>query len=326
MFIPYDYQLDFLDTVHLFYYSFPPPIKVKYFPIENKQDIADATKITKTYYTHPLDDTSIAKYNQISNLPVYFTTQAEPKVNQANEQGNIFNQSIFTVVIPAIFGLSPEIDDMIYFSSSNVDRLYRVENIEIVNLFESGKIRAFKLSLGIDKHVPDDMNERITTQYEFSFDFYKIFEKKTYDYLYNSIMPLISFNLLQLDVNATSEEYINVLLSYMYQKYKLVFDILIDKLKFSKIDPLTNYQKYDYGLFFDYPTSVNSIPDVQNYNLVQSLVNNLNNTTAYDQYLQDFGNDYLNHTLKPNYNITQLFDRVIFTNYCFKEINTILGI
>jgi len=37
MFIPYDYQLDYLNSLHLFYYSFPPPIKVRYFPVENKQ-------------------------------------------------------------------------------------------------------------------------------------------------------------------------------------------------------------------------------------------------------------------------------------------------
>jgi len=327
MFIPYDYQLDYLNALHLFYYAFPPPIKVRYYSLENKADIAQATEVTKSYYTHPLDDTSIAKYSQIDNLPVYFSTQAEPKVNQANEQGNIFNQNNFTVVIPAIFGLEPEIDDMVYFTSTNVYRLYRVTNIEVVNLFESGQIRAFKIQLDIDKHTPDAMTEdRIGNLYEFSFDFYKIFDKQTYDYLYNSIMPLITFNLAQLDVNATSTEFVNVFLSYLYQKYKFVFDILINKNNFTKMDPLIPYQDYQYSMFFDYPTAVSSIPDVNNFDLIQQLVNNLNNNQPYDQYLPDFANDYVNHTIKPVYNINQLFDRVIFVNYCFKEINLALGI
>jgi len=331
MFIPYDYQLDYLDALHLFYYAFPPPVKTTYYSLSNKQEIAEATETTKSYYTHPLDDTSIAKYAKIEQLPVYFSTQAEPKTNQATDVGNYFNQQEFFVVIPAIFGLEPELDDMIVFSSTNVNRLFRITNIEVVNLFESSPIRSFKIQLSIDKYKPDIMvlDNRVDSHYKFSFDYYKIFSIDDYNYLYTKLFPLLQLNLLRLD-QKTSVEYVNVFLSYLYKKFKLTFDIMINKHNFEKMELLLDYTKYDYSILFEIPYGVQKIPEVNSSDLlnIQNLINNLNQNIEYTEYLSNFSSDYINHTIQPQYEqeISIPLDRIIINFYVFKEINKLLGV
>jgi len=326
MFIPYDYQLDYLKALHTFYYAFPNPIRTIYYPLHNKQALANATDTTKSYYTHPLDDTSIAQYDKINNMPVYFTQPQDPRQNRATETGNLATGNPFTVVIPAIYGVQPEIDDFIYFSSTGAKRMYRVSNVEYVNLFEQSNLRGYKVEIVVDKHYGNDAIEtRVVTEYDFSFEFSRILRYDYFDELTNNLLPLVMFNLLKLD-QKTRYEYVDVFLSKFYQEYKVYMDVIINKGEYQYLDLLKDYKQYDYSFLFEMPDVVTNIPNVNNLPDVKNCVKNLNSKQICE-LLPTFSQDYIDSNIQVQYESEISNDpmrRIIVIKYSLDAMKSII--
>lgn len=327
MFIPYDYQIDYLKALHTFYYAYPNPIRILYYALDNKQQISDATSTTKSYYSHPLDDTSIAMYNKINNFPVYFTQPQDPRQNRATETGNLATGMPFTVVIPAIYGLQPEIDDFLYFTSTGANRMYRVINIEYVNLFEQSNLRAYKIELQPDKYYGNsEIETRVTTEFDFMFEFSRILRYDKYDLVNDKLLPLLMFNLLKLDTK-TRPEFVDVFLSKFYQDYLVYFDVILNKGEYQYFNLFfKDYMSKDYAHLFQMPDVVMSIDGVDNINDVKACVKNINSNTVCD-LLPTFSQDYFDQTLQPQYEaeIAQSqIKRIIIIKYCFDLLKTII--
>ena len=327
MFIPYDYQIDYLKALHTFYYAYPNPIRILYYSLADKQEIANATETTKSYYSHPLDDTSIATYNKINNFPVYFTQPQDPRQNRATETGNLATGAPFTVVIPAIYGLQPEIDDFLYFTSTGAGRMFRVINIEYVNLFEQSNLRAFKIEIQPDKYYENIVIEkRVTTEFDFMFEFSRILRYDNFDLVNDKLLPLIMFNLLKLDTK-TRPEYVDVFLTKFYTDYLLYFDVILNKGEYQYFNLFfKDYLSKDYAHLFQMPDVVLNIKDVNNLEQIKSCVKNINSNTNCD-LLPTFSSDYIARTLKPQYEaeIKQSpIARIIIIKYCFDLLKTII--
>ena len=271
MHTPIDYQLDYLNAQHLIYYAFPPKYNLTYYKLSNKDALDVATQKTTSLYSHILDDTSIAEFYKIENVPVYFTESSNKQLN-AQEYGTIFNQQQMSIVLPAIYGIEPTVGEFIVFSTTEtIDRLYVIENIEISNIHELGDLRYYKLILKIDKNATTDVfTDKISFNFEYSQKFATILSKDDQTLIESILLPLIVFYLSK--VGNYKLEYINVILSKMYQDYKDIFKILLEYNSFINLNILKEYQSKIYSNILDTET-LTIIPDVPSAILSTFIIN-----------------------------------------------------
>jgi len=271
MHTPIDYQLDYLNAQHLIYYAFPPKYNLTYYKLSNKDALDVATQKTTSLYSHILDDTSIAEFYKIENVPVYFTESSNKQLN-AQEYGTIFNQQQMSIVLPAIYGIEPTVGEFIVFSTTEtIDRLYVIENIEISNIHELGDLRYYKLILKIDKNATTDVfTDKISFNFEYSQKFATILSKDDQTLIESILLPLIVFYLSK--VGNYKLEYIDVILSKMYQDYKDIFKILLEYNSFINLNILKEYQSKIYSNILDTET-LTIIPDVPSAILSTFIIN-----------------------------------------------------
>jgi len=250
MHTPIDYQLDYLSAQHLIYYAFPPKYNLTYYKLSNKEALDIATQKTASLYSHILDDTSIAEFYKIENVPVYFTESSNKQLN-AQEYGTLFNQQQMSIVLPAIYGIESTVGEFVVFSTTEtIDRLYVIENIEISNIHELGDLRYYKLNLRIDKNITTEaFTNRISFNFEYSQKFATILSKDDQTLLESILLPLIVFYLSK--VGNYKLDYINVILSKMYQDYKDIFKILLEYNSFINLNILEEYQSKIYSNILD---------------------------------------------------------------------------
>ncbi len=78
MFIPLDYQLDYLKALHMMYYAFPPPVRVTYYGYSNRHNlVTEVYSKLQSFYIDSLHETSIAEFFKVIDLQFYFTTGGE---------------------------------------------------------------------------------------------------------------------------------------------------------------------------------------------------------------------------------------------------------
>jgi len=325
MHTPIDYQLDYLNAQHLIYYAFPPKFNLTYYKLANKEALDIATEKTASLYSHILDDTSIAEYYKIENVPVYFTESSNKQMN-AQEYGTMFTQQQMSIVLPAIYGIESTVGEFIIFSTTEtIDRLYVIENIDISNIHEMGNLRYYKLNLRLDKNATSaSFNDRITFNFEYSQKFATILDKSDQVLLENLLLPLIVFYLSK--VGNYKLLYIDVLLSKMYQDNKGIFKVLLEYNSFINLNILEEYQSKIYSNILD-NEMLTIIPNVKQ-SIVSTFVLNLQTKDTASSlfnplYLDIESNsiqflDYFETSESPLYDIAAL-------NLLINKVNSIVG-
>lgn len=271
MHTPMDYQLDYLSAQHLIYYAFPPKYNLTYYKLSNKDALDAATEKTASLYSHILDDTSIAEYYKIENVPAYFTESSNKQMGAA-EYGTLFNQQQMSIVFPAVYGIEPTVEEFVVFSATDtIDRVYKVENIEISNIHEMGNLKYYKLMLRIDKNANSNaFAERISFNFEYSQKFATVLSKTDNILVENTLLPLIVFYLSKL--GTANIPYINVILSKLYQDYKVIFKVLLEYNSFIVLEILEPYLDKIYSSVLENET-MTMIPDVDSATIAEFVTN-----------------------------------------------------
>lgn len=328
---PFDYQIDYLSGINLIYTAFPQPIKITYFKIKNRTELHSATEVSKSNYAHILDDTSIAKFSSIEELPVYFVEGNQPKAMGATDMGAIFNQSELTCVIPSVYGFEPTVNEFISFDQTGPTRLYKIQNIEISNIIESGVLRGFKLTLKIDTKNKNDIQPKIETEYSFFRKFGVVLLKTESKYIDLTLLPLINIYLKQIDQNI-EHDYNYDILSKMYNEFKSYFSVVLEYNDFKKLNILRNYEGMFHSYFLESPAVFEGslIPDIakiaQDISEVNYAMNSDNlGTISIDNKFKEIITDVMeNSVFIKDYKANSVLEKLMIINLLFKSIDKIV--
>ena len=328
---PFDYQIDYLSGINLIYTAFPQPIKITYFKIKNRTELHSATEVSKSNYAHILDDTSIAKFSSIEDLPVYFVEGNQPKTMGATDMGAIFNQPELTCVIPSIYGFEPTVNEFISFDQTGPTRLYKIQNIEISNIIESGVLRGFKLTLRIDTKNKANIQPKVETEYSFFRKFGVVLLKTESKYIDLTLLPLINIYLKQIDQNV-EHEYNYDILSKMYNEFKSYFSVVLEYNDFKKLNDLRNYEGLFHSYFFESPAIFEGslLPNIakiaQDVSEVNYAISNNNlDYVSLDNKFKEMVTDIVqNKVAIKDYKVESVLEKLMIINLLFKNIDKIV--
>ncbi len=299
IFNPLDYQLDYLKALHLIYSAFPAPIKCQYFQAQMQPNLTTQTSL----YSHELDSYSSLRYLQFVDLPVYMIDSGYTKTQEANETGVIFRQDEINIVFPSHFGIEPTNADKIAFTSVNHNRLFKVVNIQISNFFEKAPLRFYRLTLQVDKYEISKIFERVDKKYILNYDVWYFFEESKFK-RYTAFLNFLDTCLKALDMQV--DECVNNVLAYLYEQYKVIWNILLAKYMYN------NFQLLSYD-------SLN--PCIL---ILRGLPSDDPNALTFKQYLEDRKIQATKDGQIPSLTSNDKFYLLACTYYAFQYLDTLL--